>query len=228
MHSYLLDGDVAGGFPIVKFNLVYDGPLHSQGAANIFGKKWKIREYLHPQLAELWRVHPSLRNVWRYLPVGGYFQNEVHHSVELPEPVLDTRVEHMDLQRPIEIGGVNFLPLVRDSYALVCSLKILFMRKEPAGRVYVGGDLDNRIKVFLDALKVPQKSEAALVAQVNPQPTEALNCLLEDDTLITGLTVESTRLLDAPNVPESYARLIAEVTVGVTHPHGYNAAFLGE
>jgi hypothetical protein len=227
MPSYLQDADVAGGLPIVKFNLVYDGRLHSQSAENIFDKKWKIREYLHPQLVELWRVHPGLRNLWRKVPVDGYFGTEVHHSVQVPESPPDN-IDRLDLQCPIEVGGVAFVPLVRDSYALVCSLKILFMRKEPAGRIYIGGDLDNRIKVFLDALKVPRKSDAELVARVNPPPSEPIHCLLEDDALITGLAVDSTRLLDAPNMPENYVRLIAEVTVGVTHPRMYNASFLGE
>lgn len=217
------------GMPTVKFTLVYDGRLHSQGAEDVFTKKWKIREYINPQLAELWRVHPALRNLMKSVPKSSYWTGEVHHSladaVKL-KPATD--VENIELQDPIEVGGIKFVPLVRESYALACSLKILFMRKEAAGKVYMGGDLDNRIKVFIDALKVPRKSEAGLVAKVSPVPREPVNCLLEDDGLITGLAIESTRLLDAPSQPENYVRLVAEVSVSVTFQRMYNTLFLGD
>jgi hypothetical protein len=41
---------------------------------------------------------------------------------------------------------------VRNSFALHCGLKVLFLRKEPPGKVYQGGDIDGRIKTLLDAL----------------------------------------------------------------------------
>src|SRR5438034_897378 len=134
MPCYLQSG-FPEGIPVVKFTLVYDGRLHSQGAEDVFVKKWKIREYINPQLAELWRVHPALQNLMKSVPKGGYWTGEVHHSqadtVKLSAP---TDVENIELQNPIEVGGVKFFPLVRESYALACSLEILFMRKEPAGK----------------------------------------------------------------------------------------------
>ena len=40
--------------------------------------------------------------------------------------------------------------------ALTCGLKILFLRKEGPGKLILqGGDIDNRLKTLLDALKMP-------------------------------------------------------------------------
>jgi hypothetical protein len=214
----------------MKFTLVYDGQLHSQNTDRVFEKKWDIRAYLNPQLANLWRTHPGLTQLARYVPRGGYSWAEMHHLDDGPMSQVQApprQPTDIDLQAPVDVSGIQFMPLVRDSYALRCSLKILFMRKEPAGRVYQGGDLDNRIKLFIDALKIP-KSEADRVAQIYPAPTEPINCLLEDDGLISALSVESTRLLDAPNTPENYVRLIVEVTVAVTQARFYNYSFLGD
>jgi hypothetical protein len=210
----------------VKFNLVYDGPLHSQGGDKIFDKKWKIRQYLHPQLAELWCGHQGLKQRARYMPQGGYFWTEAQHlDPEAPNEKLHQHSAwDRDLQAPIEIGGIKFVPLIRQSFALACSLRILFMRKEPAGRIHQGGDLANRIKVFIDALKVP-KGEADKVGSVYPKPIEPIQCLLEDDASITRLSVESTRLLNAPGMEEDSVRMVVEVDARITRAGFYNHSF---
>ena len=40
----------------MEFRLIYEGPLHGQGAKS--GHKWEIRRALHPQLQRLWRERP--------------------------------------------------------------------------------------------------------------------------------------------------------------------------
>lgn len=212
----------------MKFTLAYDGPLPSQNARHIFDRKWQIRKILAPQLVDLWSVHPGLKRLNRYLPRGGYFHTETHHSTEATSGQdYSNAALYLDLGGPIEVSGIPFLPLIRESYALTCSLNILFLRKEPAGNVYSGGDLDNRIKTFLDALKVPQ-SEADSVAKVFPKPTEPIHCLLEDDSLITGLSVQSDRLLGEPSKDEGYVRLVVDVDIRVIQPKFYNQLFLGD
>jgi hypothetical protein len=227
---------VSYGAAEMKFTLVYDGRLDSQNSSGIFDKKWEIRQYLAPQLDELWRVHPGLIRLGKYVPKGGYFPLQIHHQAPYnPEEDLaasKARVaadpdNWMDLTQPIDIHGVQFLPLVRESLALSCVLNITFMRKEKAGRVYNSGDMDNRLKTFLDSLKVP-KSEADSVARVFPKPTQPIHCLLEDDSLITGLNVESTRLLSSDGGEKNFVRLIVEVDVRVNFPRTYNELFLGD
>jgi len=40
----------------------------------------------------------------------------------------------------------------------VCGIRVLFLRREPPGRVYQGGDIDGRLKTPFDALAVPQEN----------------------------------------------------------------------
>ena len=40
----------------MEFRLIYEGPLHGQGAKS--SHKWEIRRALHPQLQRLWRERP--------------------------------------------------------------------------------------------------------------------------------------------------------------------------
>ena len=80
-------------------------------------------------------------------------------EVEEVGPQHEGRKEIINLRVPIGVGGRIFQPLVRESFALKCGLDILFLRQESPGKVYQGGDLDNRIKTLLDALSVPQAPE---------------------------------------------------------------------
>jgi hypothetical protein len=209
----------------LKFTLTFDGPLYSNGTP---AEKWEIRRHLHPQLQELWSIHPSLKSLKNapYLPKEGrFFHTEQHHSIETPpEPSsLDPNMA-INLCAEMERGGRRFLPLVRETLALKCSLKIQFLRKEEAGHIYQGGDLDNRIKTLFDGLSVPNKD------QVVPDQTtiDPIYCLVEDDALITGLDISTQRLLSRPNASKHDVRLIIGVEVSVSQNRLYNAAFLGD
>jgi hypothetical protein len=152
----------AYGAPFMKFTLTYDGPLPSSGNKPKNEDKWRIRKELHPQLTDLWDNHPALREVEcsRHFPkTGGASLTQGHH--QHPGPVFPAvqmipggRGEILDLCEPIGKHGAWFRPLVRESYALHCGLKILFLRKEPPGKVYQGGDIDGRIKTIVDASSV--------------------------------------------------------------------------
>jgi hypothetical protein len=147
---------------VVKFTLTYDGSLPSSGNKPKNNDKWRIRKELDPQLKDLWASHPAMRMVEenRYFPkTGGTTLTQVHHLH--PGPILPPTQftmggdfvfssggerELLDLCEPINKHGAWFRPLVRDSYALHCGLKISFLRKEPPGKVYQGGDIRAGLK----------------------------------------------------------------------------------
>jgi hypothetical protein len=222
----------------MKFVLTYDGPLPSGNSGGIFLKKWEIRKQVHPQLKELWQTHRCLKHLVRYIPETSYGWLEKHHSaVEgfKEKPHEDQGIKYIDLRPPLLVGDVAFVPLVRNSYALLCGLKITFMRMEPVGAVYQGGDLDNRVKTFIDALKVPQtdgeqvaKMTSDVALLTGGDASGPMYCLLEDDSLVTGISIETARLLGAPTLPPNFVRLVAEVDVRVSEPHMYNSLFLGD
>ena len=87
------------------------------------------------------------------------------------------------------------LPLITERLALACSLDILFLRRDEPGKIIQsGGDIDNRIKVLFDALRIPRDCNE--VAGFSPDADEdPLYCLLEDDTLINEVRVNTDRLL---------------------------------
>jgi hypothetical protein len=228
----------------MKFTLHYDGPLPSSGNKGKNDEKWDIRKKLHPQLLDLWASHPALRSVEdnRHFPkTGGATLTQAHHlhpgpvnppitgplplgyqsrgTFEKPEPK-----EILDLCESVEKHGAFFRPLVRNSYALHCGLKVRFLRKEPPGKVYQGGDLDGRIKTLIDALTMPQHVEQVL--ERDTRADTPVYCLLEDDSLVSGLEIESERLLGDQTNSKDWVKLTIEVDVRVRQATIYNQSFL--
>lgn len=215
----------------MKFTLTYDGALPSSGNKPKNDAKWAIRRHFHPQLVDLWAHHPALANVEqnRHFPKdGGASLHQVHHlhpgPIRVPKGTVRPPKEILDLCESIEKHGSQFRPLVRESYALHCGLRVLFLRKEHPGKVYQGGDIDGRIKTLLDALTMPQHKEQVLSDPAAPNP---IYCLLEEDALVSGLNVESERLLTGQDHDKNFARLIIEVDVRVRQMTIYNQSFLG-
>ena len=219
-------GDGPYRLPFMKFTLTYDGELRSKSDLR---RKWEIRKHLHPQLKELWNVHPALHvlRLRRYIPSGGYSIIESHHRGDTPENIQHNSIRsgpHIDLCEPIIKRDHTFLPLVRDLLALQCGLKIIFLRKESPGKIYQGGDLDNRLKTLFDALSIPNEDQVVARDEFD----SPIYCLLEDDRLITSLSVETHRLLSQPTASNHEVRLLIEVDVRVTNSRLYNQSFLGD
>jgi hypothetical protein len=216
------------GVPLMKFTLTYDGELPSTGnGSKKTEKKWEIRKQFHPQLEELWRLDAWLQYARKHaiLPSGvEYATTECHHTEEEFDIVPPAAEKTIDLCAEIEVAGRKFYPLVRKSFALSAALKITFLRREAPGGVYLGGDLDNRIKTLLDALCVPPKEQ---VVSSDATMDDPIYCLLEDDSLVTGLTIETHRLLSRPNSPASEVHLLVEVDVRVVISKSYNQSFFG-
>lgn len=224
--------------PFVKFTLTYDGSLPASANKPKNEDKWRIRKAFAPQLRDLWTSHPALRQIeldGRYFPMrGGAQLKQTHHQHPGPifpdEAIMQERAAAedsgvIDLCAPIEKHGAWFRPLVRDSFALHCGLKVIFLRKEPPGKVYQGGDLDGRIKTLLDALTMPQHKEQVL--EKTSTEFAPIYCLMEDDSLVSGVSVESERLLTDQDHAKDYVKLIIEVDVRVRQAMIYNQSFLG-
>ena len=70
---------------------------------------------------------------------------------------------------------------------------------------------------------MPQHAEQILDKTTFHNP---INCLVEDDSLISGLNVETERLLAPDNSAPNFVRLIIEVDVRVKSATIYNQSFL--
>src|SRR4051812_48758596 len=113
----------------MEFRLHYRGPLKSNGTPS---DKHALRKHFHRQLAVL----------WDQLPLSDH--EELRSLAEMPGKASLLEKKH----------GFVFVPLVSERIHLAAYLRILFLRPEAPGRVVGGGgDLDNRMKTLLDALK---------------------------------------------------------------------------
>ncbi|ART55471.1 hypothetical protein CBP35_11560 [Acidovorax carolinensis] len=86
---------------------------------------------------------------------------------------------------------------------------MLLFRQQPRGTLITdGGDIDNRLKTLLDGLRVPRgamEGRAELPQEPDPLP---FFCLLEDDSLVTKVSVESEQLL-RPAKPDEVVAIIS-------------------
>jgi hypothetical protein len=189
----------------MEFRLVYKGPLPAQRGGSGGGRnteKHQIRLALHGQLRTLWREH-SVLSSWE--------------KPERPQGRTSADAMADNWQR----CNMRFLPLVNSKSGLACALDILFLRRDPPGSpIITGGDIDNRLKVLLDGLKMP-KDCSQLPAKWRPEPTQnPLYCLMEDDSLITEIKVTSDRLLVPPAADEhrNNVELVIHVTTKIVNP----------
>jgi len=120
-------------------------------------------------------------------------------------------------------GDYRFVPLVREEISLSCSLRVLFLRRDWPNSVLTAGDIDNRIKTLVDALKIPT------VAPGKPEIGEdPFFVLLDDDRRVTHLEVETdAALLASEDDPkdQSYARLVITVDIRPIDVTMFNLSF---
>jgi len=172
----------------LEFTLYYRGLLKSnRGAA----EKHEIRRHFHRQLRLLWSQEPL-------------------------SPFKDRLLYHTKSDRSLDIirqiGKFRFAPLVASKVALVAELRITLLRPEPPGRVVSqGGDIDNRLKTLLDALKVPSQPGALPADAAPAEDEDPFFCLLEDDALITRIDINTDCLLE-PGLPATEAVVLLHVT----------------
>lgn len=180
----------------MDFTLVYwDTTL--KPSANNDSRVWEkhsIRRYFSGQLEHLWNENPVLQ--W-YDP-----NKEIRNA----------------LGKRFEKCGIRFIPLVMEDIGLICELDIAFLRPGRPGKLILdSGDIDNRIKTLLDALRVPTDSSEMPMrpGETSPNP---VYCLTENDSLIVGLKVTTDQLL-VPETADKYeACLSMRVTVRGVHP----------
>jgi hypothetical protein len=167
----------------MEFTLVYEGPLKSNGGPK---EKQTIRRILHPQFELLWQ-QPPLSHFARYLE-------------ESP-----SQGELSVIRR---CGAFRFAPVVTDALRLLVELDIAFLRPGPPGVLITGGDIDNRIKTLLDALRMPHTIDELPRGDSPDSGEDPFYCLLEDDSLITRISVNADRLLRTTADPASVLLVI--------------------
>jgi hypothetical protein len=177
----------------MQFRLLYEGPLQSRRNISL-ADIHAIRMALHPQIRALWQFVPLSDNA-----------NILREACPQGEVAIWERS-----------NGILFSPLITQNNNLACELAITLLRQQRPGQLLgEGGDMDNRLKTLFDALRKPSSQEAQQANITALQNGEPIHCLLQDDSLVTKVSVETDRLLrPAANTHDLVA--IIQVTVVVT------------
>ena len=172
----------------MQFTLFYRGPLKSSARPR---DKHHLRCHFHKQLQMLWANFPlSEYATW-----------------------LQPKSATNELSVLKNVGAFTFAPLVSETSSTVAELGInLLWPQAPGSIITSGGDIDNRLKTLFDALKIPSEP-TALPRGAAPQADEQpFFCLLEDDSLITRVTVQTDRLLEKAVPPSEVVLTVHVVT----------------
>lgn len=201
LYTHKLGIDTSGH---VELTLFYRGVLASNGGKT---EKQSLRRAFHRQLAEFWKQNPlnDYRHLW-------------DPALPLFKPESDIRQRR---------GPFEFVPLVNEYMYLVADLEIQLLRPEPPGSVKAqAGDLDNRMKTLLDALRMPRVADE-LPAGDSPGSDESpFFSLLEDDALINSFSVTTHRWLE-PGISHKEAILTVSVQTAVTRLMARNSELAG-
>ena len=126
--------------------------------------------------------------------------------------------------------GYRFVPLVCEEFSLLCSLRILFLRRDIPGSVISAGDIDNRLKTVIDALRRPLLPQELAGNDAPRDGEDPFYVLLEDDKQVSHLEVETDTVLDPPaatgsNADQAHARLVITVEIKPYDSTYFNMAF---
>lgn len=182
----------------MEFRLTYEGELLPTSQRHTRGThKHEIRKAFHPQLKRLWETHPVLRN----------------KKMDGPGVEPELRIDMLAARYPL--GEYKFIPLVTDELRLTCGIDVLLLRPSPPGKLLGAGDLDNRLKTLFDALRRPTNTQEVGDYDRPDESEKPFFCLLEDDALVTKVSVESDMLLEKVNggYDAQSTRLIITVTL---------------
>jgi hypothetical protein len=179
------------GDEALQFRLIYEGPLPSDKSNKATSNRQRmvtakqcIRSAFHPQIKHVWMSHAAKTH-----EVSSYHSMYTEDNLSFWEFYANKHKvvsEHNHIHR--------FCPLINDINYHGCSIDILFLRHDVPGELFeYGGDLDNRLKVLMDALRKPRDTQEV---DDNPQlPTEnPCFCLLSDDKYIDQLSITTDRL----------------------------------
>jgi hypothetical protein len=185
----------------MRLVLHYRGPLRANGGAV---HKHDLRRLFHAQLRTLWGQRPLSETPAWLQPRA--------------------RAGEYSLLRPL--GAFTFVPLVAAEMNVVAELSVTLLRPEPPGGLITqGGDIDNRLKTLFDALAMPRHLNS-LAPGVTPTGDEApFFCLLEDDNLVTAVSVRTEQLLEPVGDDASVIDVTIQMRTRVTRPTMGNSGF---
>ena len=153
------------------------------------------------------QFHPQLKKLIQHQPWSNLTQYMVPNPVKSP---VSTR----------HVGGIDWNPIITPNLKLLAELDILMLHPEIVGEAR--SDIDNRIKTLLDGLRCPQNEHE--IGQNTPRDGGPIYTLLDDDHLVTKISVNTSHLLDTSmfdqNVPHGPDTIFMMIDVNVRVAEG--------
>lgn len=167
---HLADPDFRSAECLLKLTLSYEGPLRTS-PKNRARHKHAIRREFHRQLKRFWDVHPLVSR-WHVgdMPASDWLQNQMPR-----------------------IGQYSFVPLVSKALNVECALEFRVLR--PTGKPGTITDIDNQVKVLIDAMKIPTDVQDLGGGTSPEEGEEPMYVLLQDDGLVTKISSINDELL---------------------------------
>ncbi len=222
----------------MKFRLTYRGVVKPSQPGNnnetdrqqvsLADHKMEIRKVFHRQLRKLWDTHPTLSNL-QYCEDCGIKNQHVseHLGTGLDEHSLAPVKDH--LASKFSLDDYKFVPIACKDFNVLCQIDILFLRHGEPNGIVKGGDLDNRVKTVIDALSKPtQTNQLGCKYQTPVDGEDPFFTVMEDDSLVSSLTVTSDTLLEEFETPDQDGRdamLVISVDIRPYMPTHFNLAF---
>ncbi|MEM1287447.1 MAG: hypothetical protein AAGH60_03765 [Pseudomonadota bacterium] len=143
----------------------------------------EIRTKLSDQVLRLWMTEPNLRS-WDV----GYSTWGVEAPGKDQPRGLAREVFPLAFQR----NGQSYGPLIPKRMKISCEVSINLFTVHTDEDLLSKGDIDNKLKRLVDALRIPTEN-------VHPKPSdEPIFTVMEDDSQVTRLSVEHTKLFTDP------------------------------
>ena len=196
----------------MQIDLEYKGVLPSaqNGKDHRSAEKQEIRLIFSGQLKRKWRDSPQLSQ-WD----GASFPIATRGGWHYESP--DSSVPFFRVQT----CGFDAVPLVSWHNGLECKLAITIVGDTRSASAVIGdGDVDNRLKVLFDALRIPHEPKE-VPGNMFGNGAERMYCLLEDDSLIQKFSVEAVQS------PCSPAEHVVRLRVTVQQMDGTHDALAG-
>lgn len=224
--------------PAMKFRLTYEGELKPTQRDPLYHEpdklaqhKHGIRRHFHRQLRHLWATNKFLREHRVYPKDYGIGRPVAEKGAEWADDPSEKIPLCDAIANRYSKFGYNFVPLVRDDISLLCSLDVLFLRRDIPGSALQAGDLDNRIKTLIDTLRAPASPNELVGEDEKPRSDDTpMFCLLWDDKQVSHFSVETDTLLDEESKDDADKRKVRLVVTVELRPYNvsmFNLSFAG-
>lgn len=192
----------------MKFTLMYEGPLRPSDKATK-EHKHDIRKILNAQLQSLWELEP----------LRSYRSDAIGDAPVSPVAAYESARDEEELSTAEStvqcVAGGFYLPIVTEYLYLLAEVGITWFRQEPPGSLLNIGDIDNKLKTFLDCLQTPPLGQAVSLGEWNSNASPFYT-VLQDDALISSIKVDTVRDLRPRPVGNADVLLLVEVRTVVT------------